>query len=362
MLNKQKFLYLVQSGLPKFIQDKSEQLNRLLILWKSVENSRGNDYKHLANLRLPTWDDNLNYTSEVIEHQKIYNIIATDGSQVYPDRNEGILCYLLNIGQIAIAYNTCRSSIMLDSEPLLFFNNIDTDGQFVSDDLVNYQRAQLELDYGFEVSLNAFLANKETTLFLCDGSLTFFNFDNKENITENIFFKSHLAVMQNFYENKILVAGYISFPKSRELFSLIKNISNSSDLQDVLDVDIAQIYLNNYSRSNLFKNNFEIDVYYPEHLKTYFLYFNVKNEIVRIELPAWIALDNNLVDTVMSIILDQVIKGYGFPVVLSEAHMQAVIDGSDRQYFYNMLYECASKNGLSFSRSQKIIKKRVMSI
>ncbi|MGL6136837.1 MAG: DNA double-strand break repair nuclease NurA, partial [Planktothrix sp.] len=42
----------------------------------------------------------------------------------------------------------------------------------------------------------------------------------------------------------------------------------------------------------------------------------------------------------------QVQKGYGYPVVLAEAHNQAVVKGGDRTRFFTMLEQQMIKAGL----------------
>ena len=75
-----------------------------------------------------------------------------------------------------------------------------------------------------------------------------------------------------------------------------------------------------------------------EHLVPHFFYMDVGAEIVRIEIPAWIARDEQKINTVAQIILNQSIKGRGYPVALAEAHEQAVVKGPDREFFYHRNY------------------------
>ena len=90
--------------------------------------------------------------------------------------------------------------------------------------------------------------------------------------------------------------------------------------------------------------------------------FNVGPELVRIEMPAWVAQDPEALALVEDVCLDQAKKGFGYPVCLAEAHEQAVVKGPDREFFYHLL----RKIGIAQSRpvffSQKALKKRGMGI
>ncbi len=63
---------------------------------------------------------------------------------------------------------------------------------------------------------------------------------------------------------------------------------------------------------------------------------------------------------ICSIVLDQALKGKGYPVCLFEAHEQAVIKSADREFFYEMLRSLYQKNNKNYAVSCKSLKKRVV--
>ena len=171
------------------------------------------------------------------------------------------------------------------------------------------------------------------------------------------------------YQEQILVAGYISAPRSRELVNLIRlkltQEDGVSDVQDgedrvchLVDVAVANFFLMPYMRSIVFKNHSAICQYYDEHLQTHFFYIHVGDEIGRVEIPAWIAEDEKKVNLVARIILDQCAKGYGYPVALAEAHEQAVVKGPDREFFYHLINKIGIEQKKRLVPSQKSVKKR----
>ena len=54
-----------------------------------------------------------------------------------------------------------------------------------------------------------------------------------------------------------------------------------------------------------------------------------------------------------SLIVDQCQRGQGYPVVITEAHEQAVVTGRDRQLFREMVAETLERQGLPAYTSQK---------
>jgi hypothetical protein len=69
-----------------------------------------------------------------------------------------------------------------------------------------------------------------------------------------------------------------------------------------------------------------------------------------------------MVDMIAAIILNQCTKGFGYPVVLAEAHEQAVVKGPDRDFFYHLLTKMGIAQGKSWQPSQKAQRKRSIGI
>jgi len=82
------------------------------------------------------------------------------------------------------------------------------------------------------------------------------------------------------------------------------------------------------------------------------------DEVARIELPRWVALDENLLDLTHSLILDQCLRGQGYPVALSEAHEQAVVTAGDRENFWQLVESVLVSEHLPSLSSAKSQSKR----
>jgi hypothetical protein len=169
-------------------------------------------------------------------------------------------------------------------------------------------------------------------------------------------------------------------PKSRELINLIKIglcrlqtancISCHSsyqtfpckDVDQVFDTQIASTFLEQNYRTTIFYSNSKIVDLYPEHLKPCFVYLDIGKEIIRLEFPIWLTQKLENLDLLCKIAIDQADKGQGYPVVLAEAHEQAVIKSFDKDFFYQLVYKKSIIQKQQILFSPKSIKKRNVSI
>ena len=90
-----------------------------------------------------------------------------------------------------------------------------------------------------------------------------------------------------------------------------------------------------------------------------FFYLNIGEEICRVEVPSWVAENENLLNLVHTLVVDQCRLGRGYPVGLMEAHEQAVVTGSDRQIFINLVERILHDENLPVFTSEKDRSKRL---
>lgn len=374
MLNKHKVLKELQEVVPQVFFKAHQELDIIRYCWDwLIENP---EVKFLYNIAdsysIPIWHEPIDTVYNIEPNKDDYQVIAVDGSQIYPDKHQGLTCFLLNIGIVHLMYSEC-SQVFFDSAPFVFTGSqIDQAHDFTTE-MINLRRSELELSMGLAESKKARLKNAGLPfIFLCDGPLTFWYLDSKDLENKHKYLTRYIALLEEFYQNRLLIAGFISLPKTKEIINIMKTglaksiitLENAarSEINHLVDVDVMNLFLKPFQRSTLFEHSSSIVQYYPEHLRPYFTYFNNGEEIIRIEFPAWIAQDALLVDSALSIILDQCNKGQGYPVALSEAHEQAVVKAADREFFYHMLYKMSLEHNQKYVMSSKSIKKRLIGV
>lgn len=318
--------------------------------------------------KLPTWWGTLHDVFAIKSSPDSYEVIAIDGSQIYPDRHFPISCFLINIGSVILRYGSMNEkAVVFDSHPHLFYRYELEDGVYdQSRSLVNCVRQELEFSFGID------LCKRETTsLFLIDGSLIFWHLQGEDKKLYDRFFPSYTESLDIFFQKKIPIAGYISMPKGKEIVHLLRyytelsgQLSFVSDrlFDRLIDTTIIRSFLPPFHRTTIFEHVSSLSRCYPEMSRPCFFYIHNGIEIARVEIPFWIAEDQALVNLISIIILDQCQKGFGYPVAIAEAHEQAVVQGADRTFFYQLLEERSIARGQNNVSSSKSIRKRFMNI
>jgi NurA domain len=318
---------------------------------------------HPTSLPLPAWHTTLGAVHQSESYKHSYRIIAVDGSQIYPDRHQGLPLYVINLGIADFYYNGLQSNVTLETVPHLFYAH-DTELGEDNPELINCHRSELELQQGLLQSKKA--SGEVPLLFVCDGSLIAWHLSSATELKQKLF-ERYCALFYELYTHRIVVAGYVSLPKSRDLVQIVSNAYSSEHQEEkkftyVTDSDLLALTLPPFHRTTIFESRVAAVKDYPEPLRPHFFYMNVGEEIARIEIPAWIAHDTTKIQFIEQTILDQVMKGQGYPISLAESHEQAVIKGPDRELFYQMVKELVQQQGIRYPASQKSLKKRGIGI
>ncbi|MEI6329655.1 MAG: DNA double-strand break repair nuclease NurA [Pseudanabaena sp. ELA645] len=311
--------------------------------------------------------------------------IATDGSQIAPSRHEIAYCYLINIGRVAIYYNSGVYPL-LDNIPEVFYKTEDLykarQWGVQTEQWMSFKRTVAETVALVNLAIETrsqILANSQEVPMLAftDGALIHWEFDEIPAEARSQLLPDILSAWEQLKEHHIPLAGYISAPRAAESTNFLrlqlcpfeqpdchthcslKPLDNApcSQLQPLRDGTLWSRLLKVGECSPLWKSHARILQEYGEH-QVYFCYLHVGTEIARIEMPAWTALNPELRSQALEIILAQVQKGYGYPVALAEAHNQAVVTGSDRRRFFAILEQQMVKSGLrnvttSYKESRK---------
>ncbi len=338
---------------------------------------------HNAPWPVPLWDGDL---GEIIPVEKItrpHIVLSVDGSQIYPDRHNVLSCFLINTGFVVLPYGLIGKRVELFSDPVVFAG-VDEGGMPCTTDTVNCKRQEIELSAGLDLAKRIKSECGDSgafSLVLFDGSLIFWHLSSKEIEVRDHFLDAYITLLDQMHQETVVVAWYISLPKSKELMSLVRLylcdfnpssfVKTTADSEQkklyesvdtMVDAHIMEHFLSPYTRSIVFRNRSSISDFYPSHLRPFFFYIHTGDEIGRVEIPSWIAHDEQLVNHVASVVLDQCVKGGGYPVALAEAHEQAVIKGPDRDFFYHFLQKMIIERKKSVIVSRKSLKKRGIGI
>ncbi len=316
-----------------------------------------------------------------------FTILATDGSHIDVDRHRSIRCYLINIGAAVLHYGT-QPDATLDSFPGLYSDDEDLvitsaklkgREQPVEGTLLGVKRSVEECHR--LAGLAAEMPTGSSTLALIDGSLILWSLESyPEFVAEALLDKGFLSYLDEMMKlnngKRLALASYISFPRSTDVVNALRVALCPNEIVDtdlycprcetkecevvagVRDRELFLDLLAEGERSDIFISQSSIvKKRYGVH-RVYFFYFRVDDEIARVEIPQWVAMDENLLNLVHALVLDQCRRGFGYPVALSEAHERAVVTAADRESFWQMVESSMIEEKLPSITSAKSQSKR----
>jgi NurA domain len=290
-----------------------------------------------------------------------YSAVAVDGSQIMPSHHEVYNCYLINIGKVCLSYDLSHPVIM-ESVPHLFhsvddlYPAIDKRRLYVDESFVSLERNLLELSTLRDMALDAQKRALPVVAFV-DGSLIQWSLNQMPESYQRRFLQRLNAVYDTFADRKIPLLGYVSQSRSADLINMLRTIECPYEQSDckrycsemseedfpcsgIWPVTDRQLFTNilpTGCRGPQLQSGANKAMVLPARHHVVCSYLNVGTEVARIEMPRWLASDRKLSQQAMEITLSQAQKGAGYPITLEEAHNQAVIHGSDRRQFFELV-------------------------
>lgn len=300
-----------------------------------------------------------------------YTAIAADGSEVPINEDFFFPYYIINIGFIALKYGKDHF-FFADSNAKIYFEENELyekvgDKSFLVRGELLSSKMLLEESKKLEELLKDFYTVEVPVLALFDGTLIQWEIKETSETYKNNFVKNFQRMILKALQLKAPLAGYISGTRSRDVMEMIRIFLEMKGedfdkqlLSIIKDADIFKIILRKGERSAIFRSNAPILNLYKAPI--YFFFLNVGSEVVRIEIPEFIAFDNDLLEITCALILSQSKKGGGYPVALKEAHEQAVIKSSERVFIEELFIDFLRKKGIIFNQNYKFLSKKIRNI
>ncbi|OQY43745.1 MAG: hypothetical protein B6242_14135 [Anaerolineaceae bacterium 4572_78] len=295
-------------------------------------------------------------------------VIASDGSQLYPDTHGIALYYLINVGAIVYQYGSGERP-ELHTECKLYCEEkdiFDEQGYLIPSSWVNVKR-----DLG-EIEILAKLAvqcpnNSTPCIALIDGQLTLRSIDLPSGMQIS-YEERYIKAIDKIRQHGAIIAAYIDRPRSSFVVALlhlanleIDRITETTLRQNpfvsITDADIFDD-LKAGERTAVFNQRSKVNATYSKagH-QIHFFYLNVgtnqRPALARIEIPVWVAYDEKKLNELHAIILQQAAITDGYPYVLARADELAVINNSEREALETILAVSLQQHGVSATLSHK---------
>lgn len=309
-----------------------------------------------------------------------YALIATDGSQIMPDRHRAVLFAYVQAGCACITYGGSDKALsqriqkMKKSRLFLERELFDEHGEMVTPGEISNQRDLLEIELMAEAAEIA-NAHGYMPVVIADGSMVPFALLGSRglrNPAQHKMLAAFKGAMKALQMSGALACGYIDKPNSNALV-------NACALLDVPFDQVSEEHLKQESlrcagifdrhlltdelkpafRTALFDPRWEVNE--EQHLGEHAMrccYVNVGNgngrraALGRLEAPAWCATQDNIA-MLSAILLRQARMGGGYPLILKVAHEEAVVGKDDQREMENALMQALVNRGLTPHQSFK---------
>ena len=300
-------------------------------------------------------------------------IIASDGSQIYPDRHGMAPFYALNVGSIVFRHGSGQPP-EVSSEPTLIYgeDQIYPDGRLVGADLISAERDLAEMRALADLAL-AEPPDGPPRVALGDGSLLIWI--QRADIPkerQDAILERYLGCLDRLRGGDAPVAAFVSRPQSAEVVALlylahlppeerpeVKGLSDTG-FRGLTDRALFG-YLEPGERSALFARGTASNRdFRARGHGVYFFYTNTGTDLARVEVPEWIARQAGKLDLVHAAVYSQCAFNNGYPYVLTRADELAVILGDEREALENLIAQALVRHGLPWPElSRKAQQKQV---
>lgn len=312
-------------------------------------------------------------------------IIATDGSQIMPDRHAAYLYYLINIGVIVYHHGFGDGRAPdIHTSPRLFYPEPEGDvtedepGFDVSQVAIARDRAEIETLADFA---DAWRGASGHVLALLDQRLLYWPMAGERGSADPVV-ANWTAAMRRIYGTGALLAGYIDRPGKRSVVTMLQTLPDEPDMDwralgkrpagnELTDAGLYARLLGPGDRSPIFADISPANKRFAEEspdIEVCFFYLNAGSSniieddldplgearaIARVDIPRWVAEDKAAVAAVHGLIYDQCRIQRNYPYVLTRADELAVVGRDDETNLGIMIDLAMQRAGVGGSVTAK---------
>jgi hypothetical protein len=299
-------------------------------------------------------------------------IVAADGSQIYPNEQAPVHYYLLNTG-IFIYYHGIDELPTPITIPQLFYHKDhvhDRSDRVVSNRTVDARRTVNEIK---QLATQAWEMRKRQlagpVVALYDNHLLFWA--NSDVTGSDQIMRDYHAALVQLHDAGAILAGYLDNPfRSRVVMRLLyllslndeteikmkqQELARGGDLEGLKDVHLFQSILQPGERSAIMVQNSPRNFSYKQRGISYEIAFfyvkvynNVREAIARVDIPMWVARDEQAVNDLHGLILEQCeMQGRTpYPYALTRADELAFVSGKDKRKLDELINIELRKKGI----------------
>lgn len=312
-----------------------------------------------SNLRsaIPT-DEEITGTFLLPAITKAYTILAADGSQVNPNRHDPIPLSVINIGVFCMDSTMQSPPREIVETQLLPLDEIYNEFGLVGEEVIALRRDLRERQMLSRLS-NEF---NGIVLTLTDGPLELFRDPQGSKDTQKEF-EEYLGVLRQLAKQGTITAGYVDRPGSDLVVRMLEVLSmkdeniayagKSRPLAPLSDAFLFQDRIPPEARSAVFGIQSRSAENFPGETALHFFYLNTgfpeKSSLARVEIPAWVAENKDMVGLLHAVLIDQsrILGSMPYPYALHRSHEIALVSFSDKAQIETMIGRELVSQGLT---------------
>jgi hypothetical protein len=290
-------------------------------------------------------------------------LIATDGSQIMPDRHAAYLYYLINVGGIVYHHGTATAPETFAIPKIVYPQDDELDTFNDSSGTVSIKRDLAEIATLARQSFHH-RHDCDLTLAILDQRLLYWPIGGA-GIADNAAVTDWGEQMTGIRQAGALLCGYIDRPGTTAVITLLKSLTAVTDphfnwrtlgtpkaSQGLTDRDLFGQLLAPGQRSKLFVNVSPPNETFAKQdaaNEVCFFYINPgaqPGQIARVDIPRWVAEKEESVTAVHALIVDQCRLLGDYPYVIARADEMAVVGRQDASELNFMIDIIMERHGL----------------
>jgi hypothetical protein len=277
-------------------------------------------------------------------------LLAADGSQIVPSAHDAVPLALINVGMVVLDTAGHQAPAVVTSSTIENDSPEGIEFAHMSEDWISLKRDVAEMD----ILAKYDPPQNQPVVALRDGPLELFHQPQESEAFAQAF-QQYIALLKQLSRKGFSLAGYIDRSQSTTITQMLHIFKTGQPLpkdQNALpDIRLMELLLPPGRRSAIFELQSPSSAHYSDNLRLHFFYLNVgrseKPYVVRVELPAWVALDPQRVAQLQSLLLEQcaLLGNRPYPYILHRAHETAVVHFDEKEQLQQALQIELRKNG-----------------
>lgn len=311
--------------------------------------------------------DDLTSTYQAPPLPEQVTVLAADGSQINPDPHDAVQYYVVNIGGIWLTLDQLGPPRILVETKLSYEEDVYTPHGLVSRGQVALERDVSERTYLRDWARSVFdQVGAGPLVTLTDGPLELWGSHEIRREGSSSYragLKRYLEALQDLQQMGTITAGYVDKPRANYVVKLMEvatmpddelgQVTQRHPFQGINDTDLFRGILKPGARSAVFGIQSHASGDYSGEMSLHFFYLNVGSLenpwFARVEVPGWIAEDQDQLDILHGVLLHQcrVMGGAGYPYLLHRAHEVALVQREEQEMLTEMIMRERRTRGLS---------------